>query len=180
MATRLMTAEELLRLPEDHQRHELVYGVLTTMPPNSAAHGSTAATLAFYLGQYVEYNKLGVTLAGSGYILRRNPDTVRAADISFISREREALVDDFTGYPTLAPDLAVDILDPWDQLMDVMRRMSDWLLAGTRMVLLIDPHWRSVVVHTLDIEGHRLTEDDWLDGADVVHGWTMPIRALFE
>jgi len=178
--TRLMTAEELQRLPEDHQRYELVGGVLTTMPPNSYAHGLVAANLCVELGGYIETNKLGTTLATCGYILRRDPDTVRAADISFIRQDRWARLTDTTGYPSFAPDLAVDIIDPWDGYTDVMQRRADWLTAGTRLVLVIDPSRRTVAVHRSANTMTMLTEDDQIDGADAVPGWTMSVRALFE
>lgn len=176
--TRLMTAEDLWQLPDDGQRHELVDGVLITMPPNSAAHGQVAATFGTALWKYVETHKLGVPLATCGYILRRNPDTVRAADISFIRQARKARLEE--GYPTRAPDLAVDIIDPWERYLDVMQKTYEWLDAGTRMVMLIDPRRHSVTIHRPTSTSNTLTEDDQIDGADVVPGWTMPIRALFE
>jgi len=175
-----MTAEELERLPEDHQRHELVNGVLTTMPPNSGIHGLTAASFGAELGKYIESHQLGDGMIGTGFILRRNPDTVRAADISFISKERLDRLERFNGYPPYAPDLAVDIIDPWELYMDVMDKVADWLEAGTRMVLVIDPWSRTVRVHRSPTSVMWMTEADQIDGADVVPGWTLPVRMLFE
>ena len=175
-----LTAEELLHLAEDHQRHELINGALTTMPPNTLAHGLTAAALMISLGQHVEANHLGAALVGCGFLLRRDPDTVRAADLSFVSKERLDRLGRFKGYPPYAPDLAVDIIDPWELYVDVMDKVADWLDAGTRLVLVIDPNSRTVMVHRADAPMTRLTEDDQIDGADVVPGWTLPVRALFE
>src|SRR3954447_20705169 len=101
-----MTAEELLGLTDDGKRYELIEGELREMAPAGARHGSTAAALTVLLGQHVRANQLGRVLAAeTGFRISRNPDTVRAPDISFVARERippEGLPE---GYWDLAPDL---------------------------------------------------------------------------
>jgi Uma2 family endonuclease len=87
--TQLMTAEELLRMPEDGFRYELVHGELRKIPPAGHIHGRLAATLTASLGRHVATNQLGAVYAAeTGFILRRNPDTVRAPDVAFIRQER--------------------------------------------------------------------------------------------
>ncbi len=85
----LMTAEELLRLPDTEHRYELIAGRLVTMPPGGAEHGAVAMNLAYYLTAHVMRGRLGeVFAADTGFILRHNPDTVRAPDVAFIRKER--------------------------------------------------------------------------------------------
>jgi Uma2 family endonuclease len=85
----LLTAEELFRLSTTGWRYELVKGELFEMPPAGGRHGNVAIQIAGMLNAYVKVNQLGpVFAAETGFILRRNPDTVRAPDASFVAKER--------------------------------------------------------------------------------------------
>lgn len=88
----LLTAEDLLKLPSD-LRCELIDGLLIEMPLNTPEHGAVGANLAFLLGLHVRKNKLGRIFTGDvGFVVRRNPDTVRAPDIAFIRSARLPVV----------------------------------------------------------------------------------------
>src|SRR5260370_38424275 len=113
MATtdKLMTADELLRLPDDGQRHELVAGELRTMALNGGEHGRVAMNLGTPLGQYVHTHHLGrIYAAGTGFQLTVGPDTVRAPDVAFVRQERVLAVGRVTGYLPGPPDLAAEVL----------------------------------------------------------------------
>jgi Uma2 family endonuclease len=87
MVSTPMTADELLRLPHDGHRYELVEGELKVVTPASSRHGRIANTVAFLLTQYVRQHDLGVVYAAeTGFQLRENPDTVRAADAAFVAK----------------------------------------------------------------------------------------------
>ncbi len=175
----LMTAEELLRLPDDGQRHELIAGELRTMAPSGEEHGTTAATMTIDLGQHVRAHRLGRVLAAeTGFLLTTDPDTVRAPDTAFISRERASAAP-VRGYRPGAPDLAVEVVSPNDLYTEVAEKVATWLEHGTRMVIVLDPRRRAVAVHRSLTQVRHLTVDDTIDGEDVVPGWTMPVRALF-
>src|SRR4051812_48739578 len=102
----LMTIDDLLHLPADHLRHELVRGELTTMPPTSDEHGVRTVRVTIRLGVFIEKHHLGEAFgAETGFIISRSPDTVRAPDFAFVTKERMAK-QGLTGrfYPA-APDL---------------------------------------------------------------------------
>ena len=179
MQTQPMTAEELEQLPDDGQRHELVGGMLTTMAPPGGEHGEIAGLLAIYLGSYALANNLGWILLESGFIVARNPDTVLSPDLAFITHERRAPVGRVKGFVPLAPDLVVEVISPNDLYTEVDEKVAKWLAAGVRMVLVIDPRHRIIKVHR-PTSAATLTEADQIDGADVVPGWTLPVRMLFE
>src|SRR5262245_23630797 len=95
----LMTANELLRLPDDGMRHELVRGVLRTMPPTGWKHGRITGKFHLSLGNYVEQHQLGEVVTGEpGFLLTVAPDTVRAPDVAFVRRERLGAADQLRGY----------------------------------------------------------------------------------
>src|SRR5262249_55007946 len=84
-----ITADELLRMPDDGYRYELVEGELRRMAPAGSEHGATIVKLTIPLGQYVEANGLGVLFgAETGFKIASDPDTVRAPDIEFVKRDR--------------------------------------------------------------------------------------------
>ena len=183
MAThaKIMTAEELAQLPDDGL-YELVRGELRTMSPSGRKHGRIAARLALSLGQHVQANNLGeIAIAEAGFLIARNPDTVRVPDVGFLSTERAASASDSDDeiYWPFAPDLAVEVVSPGDRPGEVKVKVHDWLDAGTRMVIVIEPRKQHVTVYRSRTEITELTISDELTGGDVVPGWAMPVSALF-
>jgi Uma2 family endonuclease len=86
---RLLTAEDLLRMPQESIRSDLTRGELIRMTPAGARHGQIAGNFLIKLGAYVAGKRMGrVFAAETGFILSRDPDTVRGPDVAFVSRER--------------------------------------------------------------------------------------------
>ena len=177
---RVMTAEELLRLPDDGMRHELVCGELRSMPPTGWEHGRVTSRFDRSLGPFVEAHGLGEVVTGEpGFLLTTNPDTVRAADVAFVRRERLEGAGRVRGYWDGAPDLAVEVISPNDLYTEVDEKVAEWLEHGTRLVFVANPRRRTVAVHRPGQPVRILSENDTLDGEDVVPGWTLPTRELF-
>ena len=177
---RLMTADELLRLPDDGMRHELIRGELRTMSPMGWRHGKVTLKVGASLLVHVEAHNLGIAGVGDvGFVVAVDPDTVRAPDACFIRRERIPATGEPTGYWTIPPDLAIEVLSPNDRPTDVAKKVVEWLAFGAQLVFVIDPRRRTVAVHRPNVPTVVLTDHDVLDGEDVVPGWSMPVRALF-
>ena len=175
-----MTADELLAMPHNGYRYELVQGELRQMELAGRQHGRTAAQIGGCLGAFVATNGLGETYAaGTGFIIDTAPDTVRAPDVSFVARERAEATAEDRGFFPGAPDLAVEIISPNDRSNEVEEKVSDWLRAGTQMVVVIDPLQRTATVYRSFDEICVLTERDMLDGGEVVPGWKMPLADVF-
>jgi Uma2 family endonuclease len=176
----LMTADELWRLPDDGQRHELVAGELRTMAPSGSQHGRVTVRVTVPLGQHVEAHELGVVFgAETGFWIAENPDTVRAPDVAFGRRERAEAIGDVTGYWPGAPDLAVEVISPSDLYTELDEKVAMWLERGARMVLVVNPRRRTVAVHRPGGQVRLLAESDEIDSEDVVPGWKLPVRELF-
>ena len=179
-AHQLITAEELLRMPDDGYRYELVRGELRKMAPAGHIHGRIAINVTTPLDRHVRAHALGtVYAAGTGFKLASNPDIVRAPDVAFIRRERVEAVGDVEGYWPGAPDLAVEVISPSDTYAEVQEKVFDWLYAGAQMVILVMSRKRAVTVYRSLTDIVMLTEHDTLDGGDVVPGWRLPVRELF-
>jgi Uma2 family endonuclease len=176
----LMTAEDLLRMPDDGFRYELVKGELKKTAPAGHWHGRVAINITTPLAQHVRAHNLGTVYAAeTGFKLASDPDVVRAPDVAFIRRERVEEVGNIEGYWPGAPDLAVEMVSPSYSYTDVQEKVFDWLEAGTRMVIVVMPRRRAVAVYRSLTDIVMLTEKDALDGGDVAPGWTVPVRDLF-
>src|SRR5688500_11311077 len=103
---RLITAAELLRNDIPDKSTELVRGVLQVREPPSGWHGQLAAKLTYLLGQHVYPNRSGMLFGqDTGFLIERDPDTVRAPDVAFVSANRASAIRRI-GYVPFAPDLA--------------------------------------------------------------------------
>jgi Uma2 family endonuclease len=181
MATRLnhVTADELLRMPSD-LRCELVDGEIIEMSPAGHVHGRIASRFTALLGPFVLAHRLGECYAAeTGFKISSDPDTVLAPDVSFVSASREAAAGDSEGFFPGAPDLAVEVISPSDRYSEVAAKVQRWLTAGARMVVVIDPPKKTVIVHQSRTDVLILKEGDVFDGGDVVPGWTLQVSDLF-
>src|SRR5205807_9748017 len=146
----LMTADELLRTHVPDKRTELVRGVLVVREPAGSRHGLVTMNLGAELAVYAKQTGAGsVYAAETGFKLASDPDTVRAPDVAFVTRDRLPPAST-TGYPALAPDLAVEVLSPGDRPGEVLAKVADWLSAGTRLVWVLDPEHRLARVYRHD------------------------------
>ena len=177
----IMTADELLAMPNDGFVYELIKGELIKVsPPPGYEHGIVAMNIAGPLYEYIKKKNLGkVCAAETGFLLEQNPDTVRAADAAFVRRERVDQAGLVEGYWVGAPDLAVEVLSPSDTVRRVEGKVAQWLEAGTRMLWVVSPRLRTVTVYRSLTNIETLTENDTLDGGDVVTGFQIPVAEIF-
>jgi len=176
-----MTAGELLRLPDDGKRRELVEGELREMTPAGARHGRTAMRMGSLLDQHATTNRLGIVLAAeTGFRISRDPDTVRAPDVSFVARGRVPPEGAPEGYWDLAPDLAAEVVSPNDTAAEVQSKVQMWLETGVRLVWVVYPNTRSVVAYESLKEISTLIAGDTLSGGSVVPGFECPVSEIFE
>ena len=176
MAPTITTAEQLLRA-QDIGRCELVRGELQLLPWLGMEHGLVTTRIATAIANHVKSERLGAGLAGgTGFVLARNPDTVRAADVAFVRQERFVRTD---GYFEGAPDLAVEVLSPDDQPGDVRERVAEWLEAGALAIWVVDTRLRSVTVHETGAQPRPLSEADTLRGGALLPGFELAVREIF-
>src|SRR6266496_3229822 len=123
MATRMrLTADDLWRMGSGDVRRELVDGEVVEMAPAGGVHGQVTALVASRLLQFVRAQGGGFVVAGDvGFILALvgDPERVRAPDVAFVSATRlpEGRVPE--RFIRAAPDLAVEVLSPSDDPVDV-------------------------------------------------------------
>lgn len=182
MSTELLvtTADELLEMPFDGFRYELVKGVLKKMSPAGGEHSRIALYLGSHLVSYIVEHNLGVAYgADGGFKVGSNPDTVLCPDLSFVSRERAANLSDDRKFLPLAPDLAVEVLSPGDTYSEAEDKVEQWLSAKTRVVMLVDPRKKIVTIYRPQAEPVVLRKTDILDLPDIIPGWSLPVSKAF-
>ena len=175
--SRLITAEELLRMP-DSKAAELIAGEIVMMTPAGYQHGTIIATISSILRSHVAAKRLGTVVSGeAGFVIARNPDTVRAPDVAFVRRDRQPQSPDafFPG----APDLAVEVVSPWDRLKDVNEKAKAWLEAGTAVVWVVWPDTRSGIVLRSGQPPRILHETDVITGEEVLPGFQCSVAEFF-
>jgi Uma2 family endonuclease len=176
----LITADDLLNMPDSGMRRELIQGELREMTPTGFEHGCVAGNFSGPLVGYVRDMKLGVVCVSEpGFILATDPDTVRAPDVAFVTRERVASLTNVVRYFPGAPDLAIEVISPNDAYSEVEEKVECWLEAGCRMVVVANPRNRTLKVYRSRAEISLLTIDDSFDGGEVVPGFSLPVRQIF-
>jgi Uma2 family endonuclease len=178
-ATKLLTADDVLAMPDDDYRYELVRGVLHRMPPPGVRHGFVVTRTSRSLDIYAEETGSGVVFSNGGVILERDPDTVRGPDVAFIRADRLPEGADIPGYLPFGPDLAVEVASPSDKRGEVERKIAENFAAGTRLVWRVDPAKRTVTARTPDGAVRVYAGGDDLDGGEVLPGFRVPVSKLF-
>lgn len=181
---KLITAEDFYRMPKPRtgERLELVKGEVVTMSPPGAVHGDKASVVVSALRLFAEQHRLGKVLIETGFRLERNPDTVRAPDVSFISNRRLPADGLPEGFILGAPDLAVEVVSPGDLDWEVQGKVGEYLANGANRVWAIRPRARTVTVHHPDGSARTLNVEATLTSEDAsfsVPGFRLSLRDLF-
>lgn len=173
-----ITGEMLFKMGNIGQA-ELVRGEIIPMSPTGYLHGFLESNFDRMLGAFVYKHKLGRVFVGEvGIYTRRNPDTVRAADVAFISTERMAQVKS-ASYLDVPPNLIVEILSPDDSWGDLMEKLEEYFNIGVEMVWIADPRRQMVFVYHSLTQVERFHGADELSGGQVLPGFKVVVAELF-
>jgi Uma2 family endonuclease len=178
--TQHITAEMFEVMPQ-HPRRELVRGELREQMATGGEHGACTSRFASILAIFVEDNNLGEVLAAeTGFIIDRNPDTVRAPDVAFLSHQKLELLGGLPkGFIPIAADLIAETISPHDLYTESHDKALVWLEFGVRVVLLLDPRKARVTVYRAKDNIVVLEGDDVLEFGDVVAGFSIALLRIF-
>ncbi|MBI4586272.1 MAG: Uma2 family endonuclease [Planctomycetes bacterium] len=175
-----VTLEEFERLCRDGKRRELVRGEVRELMPTKSWHGSSTGAIHVAIGAYAKSKKLGrVFAAETGFVIERDPDTLRAPDCAFIRSERlpSPLPNEFL---TILPDLAVETLSGDDRPREIREKIAWWLENGVPLVWLVDPVKKTVTAHRTGADPRVLKIGDHLDGEEILPGFRLPVAEIFQ
>ena len=177
--TKLLNADDLLRLHGEGVRGELIRGVLSERQPGGFESGAIIVALGFQISDYLHRHQLGRGTIGSGFLLEHQPDTVREAPVAYTAFHNLRPGERITGYAEVAPDLVVEVQGFNRSTREVYDKARMWLSFGVRMVWVVHPDSRSVDVHRAGQSVESIAEDGDLDGHDVLAGFNCPVASLF-
>jgi Uma2 family endonuclease len=178
-----VTAQDLWRLGEGDVRRELVNGEVLEMAPVGGIHGQVTSRACRWLLDHVERHAAGEVFTGDvGFVLSLpyDPERVRAPDLSFLSTDRLPGGRIPEGFLQGAPDLAVEILSPSDNPVEIQQKVRDYLEGGTRLVWVMAPQAKTATIYRPDGSARLLREHEYLDGEDVLPGLRIPLAELFK
>jgi Uma2 family endonuclease len=177
---RLLDPEDLLSMPNG-DLYELIDGIPVEKPMGAQASGVNV-NLMVMLANFVKQHRLGhVFDSDGGYAcFPGRPKLFRKPDSSFVARGRFPDDKPPVGTITIAPDLLVEVVSPWNSYEEIAEKVRMFLDAGTRLIWVVVPKIRSATVHRLDGTTTTITSDGILSGEDVVPGFTCRIAELFD
>lgn len=174
----LITGEDLLEMG-DIGPYELIEGRIIKMSPVKMPHGKYEMRLARYLGNFIEEHQLGEVNGGEvGIYTHRDPDTIRAADILFISHARLTQATP-GGFLDVAPELVVEILSPSDRWSEVRKKLREYFEIGVIVVLILEPEEQIITVYRSLTEVAEFAIQDTLTLEDVLPGFALRLADLF-
>lgn len=175
-----MTAQELLTYRNAPYRQELIKGRLYEMEPTGFLHGRVSIRVGRLLDEHVSAHGLGVVVgAETGFVLAHDPDTVRAPDAAFVRAERVtpgALPETYWPGP---PDIAFEVNSPNDREAEVAAKALDWLAAGTRAVVILDPRLSVATLYRSRSDVRTLGSDERLDLDPELPGFSVVVAEMF-
>jgi Uma2 family endonuclease len=180
-----LTQENLLTAEEYYEtchvdNTELIDGRVIELMPPIEIHGEIALTIGSLLRPFVRQHNLGRVYVETGFRLTRNPDKVRAPDVSFLEKTRLPQGDERFAFVEGAPTLAVEVISPgesWDEVEDKVRLYFE---AGAKAVWLVEPRRRIVTVRRVNAAPIDYFEGDIVPGGDILPGFELPVKEIFE
>ena len=179
----LVTAEEFVRLHGDESRIELVEGRIVRSPMPGAIHGQVCGTAYSIIRDFIKPRDLGRVMTNDTFIrTNKDPDSYRGADVCFISYELLPKEQKLPKGPLeIPPELVVEVRSPSDRQSDIQIKMWEYLRAGVRVVVMLDPAIEAATIYreSEDIP-QRFSNGDELALPDVLPGFSIAVRQFFE
>jgi Uma2 family endonuclease len=177
-----VSGDEFLRLHGDESGIELVNGVIVTLPMGGARHGEVAGNAGYEIRRHVKQNRLGRVMSNDPFVrTRTNPDGCRGADVLFVSYETlPADLPTPKGAITPPLELVVEGRSTSDTLTQLVGKATEYLDAGVKAVLVLDPETESTGVFRLNELPVRFHNGDTVTLPDVLPGFAVPVAKFFE
>lgn len=175
----LLEPEDLLAMP-DGDRYELVDG-LPREKPMGAESDEIGGLLLTQFNVYIRPRKLGRAYPSqTGFqCFPTDPKLVRMPDTSFVAAGKLSGDKSPEGYIKVAPDVAVEVASPNETYEELMVKVADYKSAGVKLIWVVSPKTKTVLVRRLDGTCAELGEAGTLSGEDVIPGFVCPVAELF-
>jgi Uma2 family endonuclease len=176
-----ITFDEAARLDPDDEAGELDAGRWVPVTRSTWRHGEIVGNAYALLRSYARAHPgWRVAVADPGTKLGRDPDILRGPDTAIVRAERAPTGRGAAGWLEGAPDVAVEVIGDAQPASELTKKALEYLAAGARMVWVLDPEPRQVMVFTPPGGLRVVGPDDTLDGAEVLPGFSAKVAEFFE
>jgi Uma2 family endonuclease len=177
----LLTAEEYGQMPDDGRFTELVRGRIIELPPTNERHGQVCMNVALILGMFARERDLGhVLINETGVITHRDPDSVRGADVFYVSYQKRPKGPLPQSYGKTAPDVVFEVRSPSDRWTDILVKVAEYLQAGVLVVCVLDPEPMQAYLYYPDQPNRVLGPDEELTIPECLGDFHVAVRRFFE
>ena len=175
----LITGEALFAMG-DIGRCELIEGRIVKMSPTGTEHGKLELRLGHILADFIDETNSGEVLSGeTGIYIKQNPDTIRGADLLFISNERWKKRNTARAFLDVAPELVVEIVSPTDRWQDIREKIRDYFSIDVTWVWIVEPKKRAILVFTSPTAFREYNPGDTLKGEGALKGFELGVTEYF-
>lgn len=177
----LLRAEEFERIAHVLGPCELVKGEIIPMSPGGIRHSEVTVRACFLLESHNRAHRLGRVLSGeAGIIVARKPDTVRGADVAFISYQRlpkDATVKGFLQHP---PELIIEVLSDDVSWGEMEEKIAEYHRAGVDLVWVLDPRTVTLRAYPRDAAPVLFRDTETVSADPHVPGFTCQVAEFFD
>ena len=175
----LMNARQFAAMDSDVPS-ELIRGEVVEMPRPGVRHGVICSNVQDPIKAWARAGGRGLVATNdTGVLTERDPDSVRGPDVLFVGRQRWPHERAPDGFLEVAPDLAVEVLSPYDVWKNLLVKVSEYFDAGVREIWVVDPELKTVQVFRPDAPPRTLRTSDVLESKDVLPGFSCSVAEVF-
>ena len=179
-----VTQEQFLALSaanRDLKLERSAQGELIVNPPTGWETGKRNFSITGQLYRWYEENEnLGKAFDSStGFILPNG--ATRSPDASWVSQQRwDALTTEEKGtFANICPDFVVELRSSSDRIEPLQAKMKEYIDNGARLGWLLNPQNRQAEIYQPGIEVKVLENPDELFGEEVLPGFVLNLRRVW-
>jgi Uma2 family endonuclease len=181
---RKMTAQEFFEFCQVNRdlRLELTSeGDLIIMPPTGGRTGIRNSKLNLRLGGWSEQDGTGQAFDSSTLFTLPN-GAKRSPDFAWVVNARwDALTEEEQEqFPPLCPDFVVELRSRTDRLVNLQRKMEEYVANGAQLGWLIDPSERKVHVYRPSAPAEELDDPQTISGEPLLRGLELDLQEIWD
>jgi Uma2 family endonuclease len=171
------TIEDLLQMPKDGRKYELVDGEIL-VSPGGMRHSEISTKISCIIATFLEGSPVG-KVYGADVGISLPDGNLRSPDVTFVRFEKLPEGKSPDAFGELVPDLAVEVLSPSDSLKEVGRKIGEFLECGVPLVWLVDPARETVTCYRSLSQTEQYGIHDTIHGEPVLPGFSCPVIRFF-
>ncbi|MEE9295102.1 MAG: Uma2 family endonuclease [Phycisphaerae bacterium] len=181
MGTRtLITSQEFETICNQLGPCELVRGEVVALSPGGFKHGRITVQVTMVIGRWAQQTRLGRVIAGdASVIVESDPDTVRGADVAYISYQRLPREAEPSGFCATPPELVVEVMGKGQGWREIVQKAGEYLRMGVDRVWVIDPQSQSIHILRPDAGPTALSKGQTLTDESILPGFSCLIDEFF-